>query len=154
LKETVKTESEKRDYEHKLYESQKSQLEKQIARLREEYDKKKWHWDNQVRSLMMQKSVQDAEHDAERLRVDREARTLLRNLSAQRDELKQRLADIKSRHDALVVNSQKETELIHQRWRWRKERLWSMWQGRLDILRKERAALSEQMEHLQQTFER
>src|SRR5205807_2031712 len=93
-------------------------------------------------------------HDAERLRTDREARTALRSLSAQRDELKQRLADLKARHGALEANAQKETELIHQRWRWRKERLWSMWQGRLDILRKERTALSDQMEHLQQTSDR
>lgn len=153
IKETLKTESEKRDYEQKLFEQEKNQKEKELNRLREEYEKKKWHWDNQVRSLLMQKSVQDSEHEATKIRVDREARVVLRSLEAKRDELRQRLADLKSRHKALEENAQKETGLIHQRWQWRRDRLWAMWQNRLDVLRKEREALHEQMEALQQKYE-
>ena len=58
---------------------------------------------------MMQKAVHDSEHDAERLRVDREsARTLaLRSLEAKRDELKQRLADLKNRHEAFFRSTRR-----------------------------------------------
>lgn len=153
LKDSLKTEAEKRDYEQKLFEQEKSQKEKEINNLREEYEKRKWHWDNQIRSLMMKKSVQDSEHEAVRMRVDREARTVLRSLEAKRDELKQRLADLKNRHKVVSENAQKETDLINQRWHWRRDRLWAMWQNRLDVLRKERGVLQEQMEMVQKRFE-
>jgi hypothetical protein len=152
LKETVKSETEKRDYEQKLFAQEKAQKELELNGLKEEYEKKKWNWENQVRTLLVQKSVQDAEHDAERLRVDREARVLLRSLEAKRDELKQKLSDIKSRHENLVAHSKKEEELLNQRWNWRKERLWSMWQNRLEILKKERSVLHEQLENLEAAF--
>ena len=154
LKDAVRTESEKRDYEQKLFEQEKNTKEKELNRLKEEYEKKKWHWDNQIRSLMMQKAVHDSEHDAERLRVDREARTALRSLEAKRDELKQRLADLKNRHGVLSANAEKELQLVTQRWTWRRDRLWTLWQNRLEILRKERAALQDQIEALQQKFEK
>lgn len=154
LKEAVKTEAEKRDYEQKLFEQEKSMKEKELSQIREEYDKKKWYWDNQIRTLMMKKSVQDAEFDAERLRVDREARVILRNLEAKREELKQRLGDLKSRHEAIQANNEKETVLMNQRWTWRKERLWSMWQNRLDVLKKERAALHQQIEAVEEQFKK
>jgi hypothetical protein len=152
LKEAVKTEADKRDYEQKLFEQEKSIKEKELNRLKEDYEKKKWYWDNQIRTLMMQKSVQDAEHDAERLRIDREARTHLRSLEAKRDELKQRLSDIKNRHENVAANGEKETELINQRWRFRRDRLWTVWQNRLDVLKKERESLQQQIEALQDTF--
>lgn len=152
LKEAVKTEAEKRDYEQKLYEQEKTTKEKELARLKDEYEKKKWYWDNQIRTLMMQKSVQDAEYDAERLRVDREARTHLRGLEAKRDELRQRVSDLRGKHESLVVNGKKEQEVINQRWRFRRDRLWTMWQNRLDVLKKERTALQEQIEALEQRF--
>jgi hypothetical protein len=152
LKEAVRIESEKRDYEQKLYEQEKNIKEKEVARLKEEYEKKKWQWDNQIRTLLMQKSVQDAEHEAERMRVDREARTALRGMEAQRDEIKQRLNELRARHENLVAGSKKEMELIQQRWRWRKDRLWSMWQSRLDVLKKERLALAAQIEQIQSAF--
>ncbi|MCG3205223.1 MAG: hypothetical protein KCHDKBKB_01942 [Elusimicrobia bacterium] len=152
LKETVKTESERRDYEQKLFEQEKTSKEKELNRLKEEYEKKKWQWDNQIRSLMMQKAVRDSEYDAERLRVDREARTSLRSLEAKRDELKQRLADVKNRTAAVSANSEKEINLIKQRWQWRRDRLWALWQNRLDVLKKERISLQEQIEILSQKF--
>ncbi len=152
LKDAVKAESERRDYEQKLYEQEKASKEKELTRLKEEYEKRKWHWDNQIRSLMMQKAVHDSEYDAERLRVDREARTALRSLEAKRDELKQRLSDIKSRHTGISANAEKEKQLINQRWHWRRDRLWALWQARLDVLKKERVALHEQIELLQQKF--
>lgn len=152
LKDAVKVETEKRDYEQKLFAQEKSDKEKELNVLKEEYEKRKWHWENQIRTLMVQKSVQDAEHDAERMRVDREARAVLRSLEAKRDELKQRQADIKSRYENLLAHSQKENDLLTQRWNWRKERLWSMWQNRLDVLKKERGVLHEQLENLEQTF--
>lgn len=152
LKEAVKNETEKRDYEQKLYQQEKADKEKEINRLREEYEKKKWHWENQIRTLMMQKSVQEAEFDAEKMRVDRQARVAYRSLEAKRDELKQRLSDIKSRHQSLVTNAEKENDLLAQRWQWRKDRLWSMLKNRLDVIRKEREALSEQLENLSQHF--
>jgi hypothetical protein len=91
---------------------------------------------------------------AEKLRVNREARTLLRSLEAKRDELKQRMNDLKNRHDIMANNGQKENELIHQRWRWRKDRLWSMWQNSLDTLRKEREAIHDQIEALKVNFDK
>jgi hypothetical protein len=154
LKDAVRSESEKRDYEQKLFEQEKTAKEKELNRLKEEYEKKKWHWDNQIRSLMMQKAVHDSEYDAERLRVDREARTAFRSLEAKRDELKQRLADLKNRHGVLSANAEKEIQLVTQRWTWRRDRLWALWQNRLDILRKERAALHDQIDALQQKFEK
>lgn len=152
LKDAVKVESERRDYEQKLFEQEKSMKEKDLNRTKEDYEKKKWQWDNQVRSLMMQKAVHDSENDAERLRVDREARTALRSLEAKRDELKQRLADVKNRHTAVAANAEKEIQLISQRWHWRRDRLWALWQNRLDVLKKERMVLQEQIEALQQKF--
>ena len=152
LKDAVKAESERRDYEQKLFEQEKTSKEKELSRLKEEYEKKKWHWDNQIRSLMMQKAVHDSEYDADRLRVDREARTALRSMEAKRDELKQRLSDVKNRHSHLQANAEKETQLINQRWHWRRDRLWALWQNRLEVLKKERLALHEQIELLQQTF--
>jgi hypothetical protein len=154
LKDAVRAESDKRDYEQKLFEQEKNTKEKELNRLKEEYEKKKWHWDNQIRSLMMQKAVHDSEHDAERLRVDREARTALRALEGKRDELKQRLADLKNRHTVLSTNADKELQLINQRWTWRRDRLWTLWQNRLEILRKERSALQDQIDALQQKFEK
>ncbi|MCB4757495.1 MAG: hypothetical protein LHV69_10785, partial [Elusimicrobia bacterium] len=152
LKETVKNETEKRDYEQKLYQQEKVQKEKELARLREEYEKKKWHWENQLRTLMMRKGVQEAEHDADRMRVDREARAAFRSLEAKRDELRQRLADLKGRHAGLLTNSGKEQELLKQRWHWRKDRLWTMWQNRLEVIKKERETLSEQLATLDARF--
>lgn len=152
LKEAVRNETEKRDYEQRLFEQEKADKEKEIAKLRDEYEQKKSQWDNQIRTLLMQKSVQDAEHDAERLRVDREARVVVRSLEAKREELKHRLADLKSRHQSVVGHSEKEKDLLEQRWRWRRDRLWSMWQNRLDVLKKERVAINEQLETLIQKF--
>lgn len=152
LKDSVKTESEKRDYEQKLFEQEKTQREREIARLREELEKRTWHWDNQIRTLLLQKSVQDSEFDAERLRVDREARTMLRSLEAKRDELRQRLSELKARHAGLEANAKKELEVISQRWQFRRDRLWSVWQTRLDTLKKERETLHQQMEALQENF--
>ncbi|MCB4757320.1 MAG: hypothetical protein LHV69_09900, partial [Elusimicrobia bacterium] len=152
LKETVQSETEKRDYEQKLFQQEKAGKEKELGRLREEYEKKKWHWENQLRTLMMQKSVQESEHDAERMRVDREARAAFRTLEAKRDELKQRLAEIKSRQNSLQGNAEKEKDLLNQRWQWRKDRLWSMWQNRLEVLRKERELLAEQLEGVETYF--
>lgn len=154
LKDAVKSESERRDFEQKLYEQEKTGKEKELNRLKEEYEKKKWHWDNQLRSLMMQKAVHDSEYDADRLRVDREARTALRSLEAKRDELKQRLSDLKARHTSVSANAEKETQLINQRWHWRRDRLWALWQNRLEVLKKERVALREQIEALETTFEK
>jgi hypothetical protein len=152
LKETVKSETEKRDYEQKLYQEEKTGREKELNRLREEYEKKKWHWENQVRSLTMKKSVQEAEFEAERMRIDREARVTFRSLEAKRDELKQRLADLKGRYETLSKNAEKEKELMSQRWQWRRDRLWAMWQNRLEAIKKERTALHEQLDHLMTTF--
>ncbi len=152
FKDAVKAESEKRDYEQKLFEQEKATKEKELNRMREDYEKKKWHWDNQVRSLLMQKAVHDSEYDAERLRVDREARTSLRSLEAKRDELRQRMSDLKARHASLSANAEKEKQLINQRWHWRRDRLWSLWQNRLEVLKKERAALQDQIAALQERF--
>ena len=154
LKESVKTESEKRDYEQKLFEQEKVQREREIGRLREELEKRTWHWDNQIRTLLLQKSVQDAEYDAERMRVDREARAALRGLEAKRDELRQRLNELKARHAGLDANAKKEMEVISQRWQFRRDRLWSVWQARLDALKKERETLHEQIAALQETFQK
>jgi hypothetical protein len=101
---------------------------------------------------MMQKSVHDSEHDAERMRVDREARTTLRGLEAKRDELKQRLSELKNRHNNVSTQSEKESELLQQRWQWRRDRLWTLWQNRLDVLRKERLSLQEQIDGINQKF--
>jgi hypothetical protein len=152
LKEAVKNEAEKRDYEHRLYAQEKAIKEKELLKVKEEYEKKKWHWDNQLRTLMMQKSVQDAEHEADRLRTDRSAREVLRSLAAKRDELSRRVSDLKSKHDTLVANANKETELLSQRWRWRKERIWTMWQTRLDVLKQERGVIGEQLQKLENDF--
>jgi hypothetical protein len=152
LKETLVNESEKRDFEQKLYIQEKSIKEKDLNRLKEDYEKKKSQWDNQVKTLMMQKSLQEAEANAERMRVDREARVVVRSLEAKRDELKQRLTDLEARHGSFQSNAAKEMEVLKQRWQWRKDRLWSMWQGRLDLLKKERIVLSEQIEQLQEIF--
>ena len=100
----------------------------------------------------LQRRQHDSEYDADRLRVDREARTALRSMEAKRDELKQRLSDVKNRHSHLQANAEKETQLINQRWHWRRDRLWALWQNRLEVLKKERLALHEQIELLQQTF--
>ncbi len=152
LKEALKAETEKRDYEQKLYQEEKTGREKQLNGLREEYEKKKWHWENQVRALTMKKSVQEAEFEAERMRIDREARVSFRSLEAKRDELKQRLSDLKNRYETLSKNASKEKELMSQRWQWRRDRLWSMWQNRLDVIKQERAALHDQLDQLMSTF--
>lgn len=154
LKESVKAESDKRDYEQKLFEQEKTQREREIARLREDLEKRTWHWDNQIRTLLLQKSVQDSEFDAERMRVDREARTVLRGLEAKRDELRQRMNELKARHAGLDANARKEMDVLSQRWQFRRDRLWSVWQTRLDSLKKEREVLHQQIEALQETFER
>ena len=112
----MKTESDKRDYEAKLFEQEKEGKEKEVARLKEDLEQRTYQWDNQIRSLLLQKSVQDSEYDAERLRTDRESRTALRALEARREELRQRLNDIKARHAALDGNAKKEIEVIGQRW--------------------------------------
>ncbi len=152
LKETLKSESEKRDYEQKLFAQDKDMKERDLVRLREEYDKKKTHWDNQVKTLLMKKSLQDAEANVERMRVDREARVIVRSLEVKHSELQSRLKDLESRHQDMVGNSGKELDLMKQRWQWRKDRLWTMWQARVDILKKERTSLMEQLEHLQDSF--
>lgn len=152
LKEALKAETEKRDYEQKLYQEEKTGREKQLNGLREEYEKKKWHWENQVRALTMKKSVQEAEFEAERMRIDREARVSFRSLEAKRDELKQRLSDLKNRYETLSKNAGKEKELMSQRWQWRRDRLWSMWQNRLDVIKQERSALHDQLDQLMSTF--
>jgi len=152
LKESLKVETEKRDSEQKMYEQEKLMKEKELNGLREEYERKKWHWENQMRTLMMKRSVQEAENDADRLRVDREARASFRTLEAKRDELKQRLADIKARHNNTQNNFKKESDLIAQRWSWRKDRLWRMWQDRIEIVRKERESVHQQLEALIHTF--
>jgi hypothetical protein len=152
LADTLKNESEKRDFDQKLFAQEKSMKEKDLSRLREEFDKKKAQWDNQIKTLLMQKSLKDAEHEAERARVDREARVMVRSLEAKRDELKQRLSEIQSRTEANRQNSQKEIDLLKQRWQWRKDRLWSMWQSRLDLLKKERGALQAQLEQVASAF--
>lgn len=152
LKETVKNETEKRDYEQKLYQDEKASREKEINRLREDYEKKKWHWENQIRALTMKKSVQEAEFEAERMRIDREARVTFRSLEAKRDELRQRLSDLKGRYETLSKNAEKEKELMSQRWQWRRDRLWTMWQNRLETIKKERTALHEQLDQLMSTF--
>ncbi len=153
LKESVKSEADKRDYEQKLFEQEKIQRERELNRLREELEKRTWHWDNQIRTLLLQKSVQDSEYDAERMRVDREARTVFRSLEAKRDELRQRLNELKARHAGLDANSKKEMDVVSQRWQFRRDRLWSVWQGRLDSLKKEREALHLQIDSLQQNFD-
>jgi len=153
LKESVKSEADKRDYEQKLFEQEKIQRERELNRLREELEKRTWHWDNQIRTLLLQKSVQDSEFDAERMRVDREARTVLRSLEAKRDELRQRLNELKARHSGLDANSKKEMEVVTQRWQFRRDRLWSVWQARLDSLKKERETLHIQIESIQQNFD-
>lgn len=152
IKESLRNETAKRDHEQKMFEQEKLIKQKELNQLREEYERKKWHWENQLRTLMMKKSVQEAELDAERLRTDREARVVLRSLEAKRDELKQRLAEIKGRHANLEKNFKKETDLIQQRWSWRKERLWSIWQERIEVLRKERGIVQEQLNALLETF--
>ena len=152
IRDAVKAEGEKRDVEQKIFEQEKAQLEKELVRLREDYEKKKWQWDNQVRALAMQKTLQESEHEGEKLSTDREARQVLRGLEAKRDELKQRLADVKSRTNALIANGEKEMDLLRQRWNWRRERLWSLWQSRLETLRKERAAVQEEIDALRQMF--
>lgn len=152
LKDTVKSETDKRDYEQRLYQEERGAREKEINQLREEYEKKKWHWENQIRALSMKKSVQEAEFEAERMRIDREARVNFRSLEARRDELKQRLSDLKARHEALAKNAAKEKELMNQRWQWRRDRLWTMWQNRLDLIKQERSALHEQLGQLMETF--
>ena len=154
LKEALRVETERRDYEQKLFEQEKSIKEKELVRLRDEYEKKKWYWDNQLRNLHMRKSVQEAEFDSEKMRVDREARVGLRNLEAKRDELKQVLSGLKNRLGSLKTHGEKELELGQQRWRWRKERLWSMWQNRLDLLKKERKTLQDQLAALDLSFQR
>jgi hypothetical protein len=153
LKEAVKTEADKRDYEQKLFEQEKLQREREIARLREDLEKRTWNWDNQIRTLLLQKSVQDSEFDAERMRVDREARTVLRSLEAKRDELRQRLNELKARHAGLEANGKKEMDVVSQRWHFRRDRLWSVWQARLDSLKKEREVLRQQIEALHDAFE-
>jgi|GEM_PF-6065666 len=152
LKQTVQAESEKRDYEQKLLEQERNIKSKELSQMKEEYEKKKWYWDNQIRNLLMQKSVQQAEFDAERLRVDREARVALKSLEAKREELKQRLAELKSRHAQLESHETKEKELRNQRWQWRKDRLWSMWRSRLEVLRKERQVLQDQLQAIDLSF--
>lgn len=152
LKEAVKTEADKRDYESKLFEQEKETKQKEINRIKEDLEQKTYQWDNQVRSLLLQKSVQDSEHDAERLRSDREARTALRALEARRAELQQRLNDVKARHAGLEANAKKELEVIGQRWHFRRDRLWTLWQSRLDVLKKERHALQDAISGLQETF--
>jgi hypothetical protein len=154
LKDAVKTESDKRDYEQKLFEQEKESKEKEIARLREDLEKRTYQWDNQIRSLLLQKSVQDSEHDAERLRTDRDARTALRALEARRAELQQRLTDVKARHAALEANAKKELDVIGQRWHFRRDRLWTLWQTRLDTLKKERQALQDGIDALHTAFVR
>ena len=154
LKETLTREGEKRDYERALLEQEKISKEKELGRLRDDYEAKKWHWENQIRTLMMQKSVQDSEFDADRLRVDREARTQFRSLEAKRDSLKQRMSEIKFRHDNMDANARKEFDLMEQRWNWRRDRLWGMWQNRLEMIKKERGILSKQMDELVETFQR
>jgi len=152
LKEALRVESEKRDYEQKLHEQEKTQKQKELNTLREDYEKKKWYWDNQMRNLMMQKSVLEAEYNAEKMRVDREARVALKSLEAKRDELKQTFSGIKSRYAALKNQDVKETELRNQRWRWRKDRLWSMWQNRLTVIKKERTSIQSQLAAFESTF--
>ncbi len=152
LKEAVKTESDKRDYEAKLFEQEKESKEKEVARLKEELEQRTYQWDNQIRSLLLQKSVQDSEYDAERLRTDRESRTALRALEARREELRQRLNDIKARHAALDGNAKKELEVIGQRWQFRRERLWTLWQTRLETMRKERQSLQDGIGALHENF--
>ncbi|MFN0116925.1 MAG: hypothetical protein ACKVQC_01360 [Elusimicrobiota bacterium] len=152
LKESVQAESQKRDFEQKLFEQEKLTKEKELQRLKEEYDKRKWQWDNQVRTLMMQKSVLDAQYDADRLKVDREARLQVRGLEAKRGELRQRLSELQNRKDTIKETGQKEQDLIQQRWKWRRERLWGMWQNRLQVLKKERLVLQEQIQDIQEKF--
>lgn len=152
LADTLKSESEKRDFEQKLYEQEKAGKEKDLQRLKEEFDKKKAQWDNQIKTLLMRKSLKEAESDAERARVDREARVTLRTLETKRDEIKQKLVELESRTEASRQNSSKELELLKQRWQWRKDRLWSMWQSRLDLLKKERSALQQQIDQLTEAF--
>ncbi len=154
LADTLKSESEKRDFEQKLFAQEKATKEKELQRLKDEFEKKKNQWDNQIKTLAMRKSLKEAESDAERARVDREARVTLRTLEAKRDEIKARLTEVESRTEAARQNSAKELDLLKQRWHWRKDRLWSMWQSRLDLLKKERSALQAQIEHLSDVFEK
>lgn len=154
LREALKAEAARRDYEQKLFEGEKLQKEKELNRLKDDYEKKKWYWDNQIRNLTMKKSVQEAEFDAEKMRADREARVTVKSLRSKFDEMRQQLANLKSRREALEKQKNKDDEIRGQRFRWRKDRLWSLWQSRLETMKKERLIIEEKLDALLETFER
>ncbi|OVE77045.1 hypothetical protein BVX98_03760 [bacterium F11] len=152
LKDAVRLEAENREYEQKRFEQDKKQKEKELNRLREDYERKKWYWDNEIRNLTMKRSVQESEFDAERMRSEREARASLRSLEAKKDQLKQTLAGLKGRYDGVKAQDDNENQLRRQRWQWRKDRLWTMWQNRMVTLKKEREALREHIQALENAF--
>jgi hypothetical protein len=57
LKETVKAESEKRDIEQKIFIQEKTAKERELQRLKDDYERRRHHWDSQIKTLTMQKSV-------------------------------------------------------------------------------------------------